>query len=105
MPTFDHLTMIAPTLDEGIRHLGETLGIELGNAATHTDMGTHDRRVRLGADRYLEVIAIDPDGQAPAIRPRWFGLDRRGRTVRSRSDLSLRGFWDFTRKAGVPDHP
>jgi len=101
MPTFDHLTMIAPTLDEGIRHLGETLGIELGNADTHTDMGTHDRRVRLGADRYLEVIAIDPDGQAPAT-PRWFGLDRRD-AVRS-APTSPAGLWD-SRKAGVPDHP
>lgn len=92
MLTFDHLTMIAPTLDEGIDYLGEILGIALGNAATHADMGTHNRRVRLDADRYLEVIAIDPDGRAPAT-PRWFGLDRR-EAVRSAwsQGLRLRGW-------------
>lgn len=75
MLRFDHLTIIAPSLEEGIGRIGERLGISLGNAARHRDMGTHNRRVRLGADCYLEVIAVDPEGSPPP-GPRWFGLDR-----------------------------
>jgi hypothetical protein len=37
-------------------------------------MGTHNLVLRLGDRIYLEVIAIDPAGNAPS-RPRWFGLD------------------------------
>jgi hypothetical protein len=37
-------------------------------------MGTHNRLLCLGANVYLEVIAIDP-AAAPPGRPRWFGLD------------------------------
>lgn len=74
MLTFDHIAVIAPSLDEGIAHVGESLRITLTNARTHVDMGTHNRRVRLGADTYLEVIAANPDAPAPQS-PRWFGLD------------------------------
>lgn len=73
-PTFDHLTVLAPSLGEGMRWITERFGIEPINAATHRDMGTHNRRVRLGPDCYLEVIAVDPDA-APPRWPRWFGLD------------------------------
>lgn len=37
-------------------------------------MGTHNHLLKLGSRCYLELIAIDPDGAAPA-RPRWFALD------------------------------
>jgi hypothetical protein len=40
----------------------------------HPTMGTHNALLRLAGSTYLEVLAIDPDSQAPA-RPRWFGLD------------------------------
>lgn len=75
MLQFDHLTLTAPSLAEGIAHLTALLGIELGNAAKHKDMATHNRRVRLGADIYLEVVASAPDA-TPKGGPRWFGLDR-----------------------------
>lgn len=71
----DHITIIAPSLNEGIEHVRTCLDIDIGYGATHSDMGTHNRRLRLGAETYLEVVAIDP-GAAPPIRPRWFGLDR-----------------------------
>ncbi|WP_350333344.1 VOC family protein [Coralliovum pocilloporae] len=75
------MTVIAPTLGEGIDYVGDCLGISLINGASHIDMGTHNRRVRLGTDCYLEVIAIDADAQSP-MTPRWFGLDQVD-TVRS----------------------
>jgi len=37
-------------------------------------MGTHNVLLSLGAESYLEVIAIDPGAPAPS-RPRWFALD------------------------------
>ncbi|MEP3245030.1 MAG: VOC family protein [Sneathiella sp.] len=74
MLKLDHLTIIAPSLDEGINHVHTCLGIEPGNEAVHTNMGTHNRRLRLGDDLYLEIVAIDPDAPAPG-RPRWLALD------------------------------
>lgn len=78
---FDHMTVIAPTLDEGIDYVRGCLEIELVNGATHIDMGTHNRRVKLGSDCYLEVIAVNP-AAPPPTGPRWFGLDQ-GEAVRS----------------------
>jgi len=37
-------------------------------------MGTHNALIGLGPRLFMEVIAIDPQGVAPA-RPRWFDLD------------------------------
>lgn len=69
------MTVIAPTLEEGIEHVSACLEIELINGTTHTDMGTYNRRVKLGEDCYLEVIAINPHAPSPS-GPRWFGLDQ-----------------------------
>jgi Glyoxalase-like domain len=92
MLQFDHMTVIAPTLDEGIAHVSACLDIDLINGTTHTDMGTHNRRVKLGADCYLEVIAINPDAPSPR-GPRWFGLDE-AEAVRAdwSNGLRLRGW-------------
>ncbi|RCW85566.1 VOC family protein [Phyllobacterium bourgognense] len=74
MLQFDHMTVIAPTLEEGIEYVSNCLEIDLINGTTHTDMCTHNRRVKLGESCYLEVIAINPDAPSPSC-PRWFGLD------------------------------
>ncbi len=92
MPRLDHLTVIAPTLAEGVAHVRDTLGIEVPFGTRHPYMGTHNHRLRLGDEVYLEIIAIDPEGAAPG-RPRWFGLDDQ-ETVRAawNAGCRLRGW-------------
>ena len=74
MLKLDHLTVIAPTLSEGVAHVRDCLGLEVPFGAHHDYMGTHNHRLRLGDDVYLEIVALDPAGRAPG-RARWFGLD------------------------------
>jgi hypothetical protein len=70
----DHLVLGAANLDQGVAHLREILGIELPFGGAHPRMGTHNCLTRIGDDVFLEIIAIDPEAEAPG-RPRWFGLD------------------------------
>lgn len=72
---FDHLVFAARALREGVRAAEESLGLPLGPGGRHARMGTCNRLLRLGAEEYLEAIAVDPDAPKPD-RPRWFGLDR-----------------------------
>lgn len=74
MLTLDHLTVIAPTLSEGVLHVENCLGIRVPFGTRHEYMGTHNHRLQLGNSVYLEIVALDPDGKAPN-RARWFGLD------------------------------
>jgi hypothetical protein len=75
MLLLDHLTIIAPSLAEGVEHVRTCLDIDIPYGTTHPEMGTHNHRLRLGAEIYLEVIAIDPAAPRP-VGPRWFGLDQ-----------------------------
>ncbi len=72
--TLDHLVIAAATLEQGVEYIRDLLGVEPAGGGTHAAQGTHNRLLRLGDDRYLEVIAIDPDGAEPQS-PRWFELD------------------------------
>lgn len=72
--SLDHLVVIAASLEEGVQWCIDKLGVTPGNGGQHVRMGTHNRLLRLGAGLYFEVIAIDPQGAAPAV-PRWFGMD------------------------------
>ncbi|EJE53999.1 hypothetical protein PMI14_01102 [Acidovorax sp. CF316] len=74
MLTLDHLTLIAPSLEDGAAHVHACLGIDLPAGREHPDMGTHNRLLRLGDDVYLEVIALNP-AAPPSAQARWFGLD------------------------------
>ena len=69
----DHLVVAAADLAEGRDWVAARLGVEAQGGGRHARMGTHNALWGLG-ESYLEVIAIDPEGEAPS-RPRWFGLD------------------------------
>jgi hypothetical protein len=71
---FDHLVIAARELAEGAAWLESRLGVALSGGGRHEAMGTHNRLLSLGPERYLEVIAVDPLGSKPS-RPRWFDLD------------------------------
>ncbi len=65
----------AATLTEGVAHVRYALGVDMPFGGAHPLMGTHNHLMRIGADIFLEVIAVDPAAPPPA-RARWFGLDR-----------------------------
>ena len=70
----DHIVVAAKTLDEGRAWAQETLGVDAVGGGKHDGLATHNTLLKLNGNRYLEIIAIDPDAGAPNF-PRWFGLD------------------------------
>ena len=73
MIQLDHLVIAASTLDQGTRFLEQLLGVNLQDGGQHLGFGTHNRLLSLGADTYLELIAIDPR-QTQLQHPIPFGL-------------------------------
>lgn len=71
---FDHLVIGAETLEQGIQHFHQRFGAEIPYGGKHPQMGTHNCLTRLSESTFLEIIAIDPEGNPP-VQPRWFGLD------------------------------
>jgi hypothetical protein len=74
MLKLDHITVIAPALADGVAHVRSCLGIDVPFGQRHGYMGTHNHLLQLGGEVYLEIVALDPEGQAPG-RARWFGVD------------------------------
>jgi hypothetical protein len=92
MLKLDHLTVIAPTLAEGVSHVRGCLDLDVPFGQHHRYMGTHNHLLQLEDSVYLEIVALDPRGDRPA-RARWFGLDDQ-KKVRADWDEGrrLRGF-------------
>jgi len=74
MLKLDHMTVIAPSLVEGVQHVRNCLDLDVPFGQRHAHMGTHNHLLQLGDTVYLEIVAIDPVADAPGRR-RWFGLD------------------------------
>ncbi len=92
MQALDHISVIAPTLDEGVMHVSECLNLDIPFGVRHTYMGTHNHRLQLGNRVYLEIVALDPDGTKPS-RSRWFGLDDQRKVTSDWNDgRRLRGW-------------
>lgn len=75
MLRLDHVAVACAALADGAEAVEAVLGVPLAPGGEHAAMGTHNRLLSLGAQEYLEVIAINPLAPAPG-RPRWFDLDR-----------------------------
>lgn len=88
MLQLDHITVIAPTLAEGVSHVRACLDLDVPFGQCHGYMGTHNHLLQLGDTVYLEIIAVDPDAPEPG-RLRWFGLDNR---------KGVRAAWDAGRR-------
>src|SRR5215211_7084386 len=89
---FDHLVVAAARLDEGAAWVRERLGVEMNPGGRHPRMGTHNRLLRVGPGRYMEVIAVDPDAPAP---DRLHGSDRNAAGAPPVGER--RRAWRFTR--------
>ena len=74
MLELDHLVVIAPTLGEGVAHVRSCTDLDVPFGQRHRYMGSHNHLLQLGDSVYLEIVALDPDGDRPH-RARWFGLD------------------------------
>ncbi len=81
----DHLVVAAHSLEQGAAWSETTLGVVPEPGGRHEHMGTHNRLLAIGSERfpqaYLEIIAIDPQAPPPG-RVRWFGLDDAGLQAR-----------------------
>lgn len=88
MLKLDHLTVIAPTLTEGVAHVRSCLDLDVPFGQRHHYMGTYNHLLQLGDGIYLEIIALDPNGTRPG-RARWFGLDD-GKAVKADWDAGRR---------------
>lgn len=88
----DHITVIAPSLAEGVSHVRECLDLDVPFGQRHEYMGTHNHLLQLGSGVYLEIVALDPQGRTPG-RARWFGLDDQKRVRRAWEDGRRLGAW------------
>ena len=74
MNQLDHIVVAAQSLEQGVEYIRDQLGVDIPEGGFHATMGTHNHLMQLGNNVYLELIAINPDAEAPA-HPRWFALD------------------------------
>lgn len=88
MLKLDHLSVIAPSLAEGVAHVRACLDLDVPFGQRHQYMGTHNHLLQLGGATYLEIVALDPHGDPPGRR-RWFGLD---------DQRQIRADWDAGRR-------
>ena len=69
MLKLDHITVIAPSLAEGVVHVKTCLDLDVPFGQRHAYMGTYNHLLQLGDTIYLEIVALDPTADGPG-RPR-----------------------------------
>jgi hypothetical protein len=72
--TLDHLVYGVPDLADAIDEFKRRLGRAPQLGGRHEGLGTHNAILPLAGERYVELIASDPDAPAPK-QARPFGLD------------------------------
>ena len=112
MLKLDHITVIAPSLAEGVSHVRTCLDLDVPFGQRHAYMGTHNHLLQLGDTVYLEIVALDPRptgraahaGSVWTIRKSQVRLGRRpalarlGRANRRHRRRSLRAMADLRRE-------
>ena len=88
MLKLDHISVIAPSLAEGVSHVRACLDLDVPFGQCHAYMGTYNHLLQLGDTVYLEIVALDPEADRPG-HPRWFGLD---------DQKKVRSDWDEGRR-------
>jgi hypothetical protein len=91
MAEIDHIVIGARTLAEGAAYIAAHLGARPVAGGRHEGIGTHNMLLGLGRDRYLEVIAPDPDQPEPPA-PRPFDLDDPGMRMMLEAEPRLIGW-------------
>lgn len=72
----DHIAIAADTLEQGVKFIEQKFGVTIPFGGVHDQMGTHNHLMQIGNGIFLELIAINPNGQPPKPpQNRWFDLD------------------------------
>ena len=74
MIEFDHITIGASNLKDGVDWVENQFQVKIPVGGKHDKMGTHNHVLSSDNNTYLEVLAKDPLAQ-PNNTPKWFGLD------------------------------